>query len=272
MIRLINDEAISDTGIHFSTGVLLDSFITNKLHLKYNNWFINIETVIRNFIDNMDGNTEHKIKFLKRKAFKRMVDEILSDIDIMYSQIPDDVNLVFYKLDYKQIERAVVNFKDVNLFNGLKYYVYTNQDKIIELLKEHLDIIFMKFNKLPKLRDTLVTTHIALDMLNYNNVKNVMLYESFTAELKGSDRLYSKYNSLKDKDMSILPFNEYLYMVFGDSWKIKSIAMKTRVKLYDMAIKYKWNHKTSKSSMLNNIKNSDIHIHQQFAMLPRFYT
>jgi len=258
LYRLINSEAISDSGIHYSTGVLLDVFINSKLHLKYKNWFINIKTVIRNFIDNMEGDTAFKIKFLKKKHFSVLIDEMLSDINIMFSQVPDDFNLVFYNIDYNIISQNYANYKTNDDFKGLKYFVYLYQDTIIKKLKESIDIIFIKPNRLPHLSNTLITTHIPVDLLNFKHISNVMLFESFTGELKPDSKWYTKYKQLKDKDMSVIPFIEILYFIFGDNWRIKPMPIKTRENMYNIAIKSRWNFKTSRVKVMNDIKRNDI--------------
>jgi hypothetical protein len=271
MQRLINPDAISDTGIHYSTGALLDVFIASNLHKKYEHWFINIETVIRNFIDNMNGDAADKIKFLKRKDFTKMIDELVSDISIMYDQISDDFNLVFYKIDYSKLSDSYGNFKQDDDFKGLKYYVYLYQDIIIKKLKEHIDIIFIKHDKLPHLNKTLITTHIPVDLFNFKNVKDIMLFESFTGELKPESKWYTKYKPLKDKDMSVIPFVEVLYVIFGDNWRIKALPIKTRLNIYDIAIKKKWNYKTSKVKVFNDIKSIDRILFESIKMIKQVY-
>ncbi len=89
-----------------------------------------------------------------------------------------------------------------------------------------------------------------------------MLFESFTGELKSEQKWYTKLKPLKDKDMSVIPFIEISYIIFGDNWKIKSLPIKTRLKIYEIAIKNRWNFKTSKVRVYADIRKEDIFIYE----------
>jgi len=259
MDRLVSDEALSNTGIHFSTGVLVDSILTNALDKKYDYWYLNLYTVIRNFINSIDGDVAFKIKLFKQNKIDLIVDELADDINTIISQLPSTISLFLYRPNYKKITKNISNYKSKDDFKGLKYFILTYENIIADKLIDKVDIsIKNRDHTLPVFNNILLTTHIPLDMCNFRYAKNVSFYESFTSMVKNKDMFYTKYHGIPKKDMSVIPFLEILIYLFGDNWRIAPLPIKARRELYDIAIKYKWNYNTTKGKVISDVKRFDV--------------
>ena len=81
-----------------------------------------------------------------------------------------------------------------------------------------------------------------------------MLLESHTGKIKTRVEWNSKYYPYPSGDMSILPFNRTLLLVFGDKIQFSPNEMKLRQYVMGAAVKGKWTPLTTREKMLNDFK------------------
>lgn len=86
---------------------------------------------------------------------------------------------------------------------------------------------------------TLLLSHVPWDLLSYGKFRRLDLLESHTGIIKTRKDWNTKYYRIPDKDMSFLPFMEYLLVTFGDSTMIKPSPLKERLELYNALLKKK---------------------------------
>jgi len=256
MKNLISSYALSNTGVSVSTGIIVDKIIENNLDLKYDYWFINLYTLVRNYIDTIDMNTDEKIKLLKSNNYTKLIEDMADDINLTIDKVPVKLEVYVYRPSYKKIKLPNLRTKDS--FKGFKYVYLDKQEKLVDLLLDKLTFkVVKRDHTLPYLRNTLITTHITLDLLNYKNKSNIDLIESHTAEIKDRKKWYTKLYKLPNKDMSIIPFTEKTLYIFGDRHLIAPLNIKLRKKIYDLGLKYHWNQSTTESRVIANIKFAD---------------
>lgn len=85
----------------------------------------------------------------------------------------------------------------------------------------------------------LIVTHVPWDLLSYDRFRKLDLLESHTGVVKTRKDWNTKYFKIPDKDMSFLPFMEYLLTTFGDNVMFKPGPMKDRLELYESLVKKK---------------------------------
>jgi len=256
----------SYTGINSATGVIIEKLIEKELLNSYQRYLINVHTLVRNLIAMMDGKTGDKIRYLKLDNnlidfTKYLVEEMKLIIENFNNS---DTEIVFYIPNYKQVSSKLGNrFKTINDFKSLKYYTLITQEVVSKAILEYQDLPVIKTGfKLPKFDDdyskTLITTHNGIDLLNYVYNTRVDLIESFTGEFKKYNKWYTKYKKLGKKDMSILPFNEFIYYIFGDDYFVKPMNIPIREKIYDIALKKHWNYRTKIEKIKRDILHTDL--------------
>jgi len=272
MKRLISEEALSDTGIHIATGVLVDKVVSGVLGNKYDNWYINIYTLVRNFINCIDGNVDSTSRILKSSnGRKEIVKELIDDINLILSTVSSRINVVIYNPNYKKL-RSKLATRDLDSLKGLRYLIAKYEDDIIKEIEKGLDISLLKRDHtLPYAENTLITTHIVVDLLNFINKKHIGLFESHTGDIKEKDRWYRKIYQLPKKDMSIIPFTPRMLFIFGDKVLVKPMNIKIRLKIYDLATKHHWSPITSESRAIYDIGKKDKILEHEIKDLPKIY-
>jgi hypothetical protein len=255
---LIPDDRKSITGINIGTSSPLETIWNYDKPVDY--VYLNIYTVIRNYIQLMDGNTKDKIKFLNNpNNLVRLAKAINDEMMIIESLFPIDKEIVvkFYLLNYKLISKPYPNVRNIDDFSGLKYHILKVQKPIVNLLVRNHHRTFP--NVILNRANTFVITHYPIDLVSlaYGGVK---LVESFTGEMKDYKKWYTKFHKLGKKDMSVFPFNKYTYAVLGDEWFLKPESIKFREEFYKIALKHNWNPYTRAAKVKSDIrKHKDVY-------------
>ena len=122
------------------------------------------------------------------------------------------------------------NITDYCLKKALTDFEITQFSKDVHYGKEH---------------KALILTHVPADLLSYNRFTKLDLLESHTGKIKTRKEWNTKYYPIPDKDMSFLPFMEYLLTVFGCKVMFKPSSLKDRLSLYEVLQKKNVNPLTS---------------------------
>jgi len=259
--NVLDPDAISPTGINIATGVCLENMILNGTWSNHKVWFINVYTYVRNFISCLPGNVKKKEEFLSLETnIDKMVKQMSNELDIIYNSFPNnaDFEVIFYRPKYSVLKKKIPNYREPKTFRGFKKVVLEISDHIINKLESKRQENFYKIElKLPYYENAVITTHIGLDLLAYAYDKKALALESHTGEFKDYSRWYTKYHKLGSKDLSIIPFNEILYYIFGDNYYVDPHVVKTREWVYEIALKKKWNFNTSEALVISHLKLAD---------------
>jgi hypothetical protein len=115
-----------------------------------------------------------------------------------------------------------------------QFFIDGIYDYCLDKLKKEDEVeSFHKDIKYGKSSSALLFTHVPFDLLSHSNFVKMDLLESHTGLIKPRYTWYSKYYPIPEKDMSFLPFMEYLLTIFGDKVMFTPASIKERLNLFD---------------------------------------
>jgi len=253
----INEDALSELGCNIVTGVVAEKIINEDRENKH--LFISVYTLYRNYVSCLEGDAETKIRMFKQLGnLKKIHDLFVKDTLLFVNALTTNgINVTIYEMDYRKISKAF-KFKSANEFKGLRYYQVTTQDGANKVLKEAMPGIYKaQTYKLDHIKDMYITTHIGIDLLPLSKYKDVYLIESHTGEIKDSLKWYSKLRRYGKNDMSLIPFNEATYHIYGDNEFIKPESIPIRKMVYEIAKSLHWYQGLKSRDVLSGIARKD---------------
>lgn len=245
----------SSFNISIGTGIALEALFTptdtrydetleiQQFTKDYSYLFISIYTLIRNIVAALD--TPSKKRLFNTLNYKELIDILLEEIEII-STVADTVDKEVIFFPFREIKLFPINY----LSDGKP----TQNHYILNLYKSILDKIDLKdinsdytfikdYRKRLKRRDSITLTALGLDLLDYEGY----LLNSHTATIYSKDNFNRKYHSLRHLDMTILPFNDILYKIYGDNTGVIRLPKpKFRRDMYEWLVKNKVNPKRSR--------------------------
>lgn len=199
----------------------------------YTNYIFNVSTLLRNILNSVNG--KDVLTISKLDFYNTLLEEIEWLTEFFQS---NSLNINFYVNDYNYV-KITYGPKDVLRKATTDKQIY--QDNIfsycLDKLKKEDDVKHfsndIKYNKEDL---ALIFTHVPWDLLSYKNFIKMDLLESHTGLIKTRKSWNTKYFKLPgDKDMSFLPFIEYLLAdVFGDHVMFHPATLSKRLEIYDM--------------------------------------
>lgn len=258
-----NKRTTTSFGLSIGTGLMLESIyqptqerydsqraIPNKVNtLFYKYHMINMVTIVRNIIQSFDVKIDPMVILKDRNMLKVLLEEI-GILHGLYSM--SNMTLVLYYNDILKLSDIYNKGKDRSETHPLVLNKAIHQFLVKSNLKaaipKEINVMenVIKLPQIPHGERMLLTTHIPCDLCNKNNFDAI---DTHTGILYGKDKFYRKYNSLGNKDMSNIPFDEKLLYVIGD----KNLSMISttifRAYIQEYSIKNKWNYLTSRFSI-----------------------
>ena len=221
---------------------------------KYKYHIINVYTIIRNIL----GAVEHIKKKDTLLYSSKLPETVINELEVIKNlYIGTKTEPIFIMPDYK-IPIANLNYKK----ESHSWYGYLEIiDRLVKRPLLNNKIVHIETNyKLPRITENvLITSHIQIDYLNVKNVPNLDILQSHTGELVPTKDFNSKYHPIGAKTMEVFPFIEELYFFLGDNTLIKPLKVSTRYQLHELAVANKWNFRTTREKVLNDIKkNSEL--------------
>lgn len=102
--------------------------------------------------------------------------------------------------------------------------------------------------------NSLILTHQPYDLLSHTNFKQLDLLESNTGKLKSKKEWGSKYYPVGKAQMTHLPFNKMLLMLFGDKSLIHPNIFKLRQLILECSVKRNWTPYTTRAKMIADLE------------------
>ena len=195
----------------------------------YNLYIFNTSTLLRNLINSLPA------KELLLISKKEIYDTLLEEIEFLTNFFTsNNLHVKFYTHSYKYVKdvykdklRKVTTDKQL-LIDSINSYCLDRLRKEDDVTLFHKNISYNKEDR------ALLFTHVPFDLISYSNFTKLDLLESHTGKIKSRKDWWSKYYPLpSDKDMSFLPFMEYLLSVFGDHVMFTPAPLKERIALYE---------------------------------------
>lgn len=260
----------SSFGVSIGTGLMLESVfkptekrydedrvIPDKVNLNdYDVYYFNARTLLRNIYSSFDKITKENI--LKNRKVIDILEELLRDeMSIIENLFTDEkIKFSFYFPFYDKIEDSLDN--SIKVLNG-KSLIENYYDAVCKKFTKDRMFKFDKSNE-----KALITTHTALDLLNFKQFNSLTLLESYTGKLKTKSMFNTKFNKYSNHDLSNIPFVEQFVYIFGDGSYIKPFPSKYRKLLLEISEAKKWHASTSTDKIKNDLAKKDLELFEIF--------
>lgn len=196
---------------------------------KYSLYVFNINTLLRNLINCIPYVSLREIKA------SDILDTLLEEIEfITHFFSSNNLNIKFYVNSYSYIKNTYDAKKLRNATTDKQIFIDTLTSYCLNKLKKEDEVShFTKDIHYDKNDSVLLFTHVPWDLLSYSNFINLELLESNTGVIKTRKSWNSKYYPIPNKDMSFLPFFEYLLVTFGDHVLFHPDTLEKRLSVYN---------------------------------------
>ena len=222
-----------------------DRKIPNKVNpADYDTCYVNLQTLYRNLVGSMDKD------LFNRATINDLIATLIEEIGVIQGLFDSEGNgcqVKFYVAEHSDLKRNVslgryvgVKLREATTDN--QKYFEAQEKNCLKYLNTFTDSILQFKDALEPVgaERALVITHHPYDLINFAKFRQLDLLESNTGVLKTRYQWASKYHPLGDKDLSQLPFNKKLLLVFGDKAEIKPGSANLRNQVYDVSIRYNW--------------------------------
>lgn len=257
----IANRTVSSFPISIGTALALESIFPPRIspydperpipsNINLNNYqsiYINLATLFRN----LQGSIDKQVFISVSDA--ELVEGMLADIEMIDSLFAVEgrgiCKPIYYFCDYKEY---YTSHKYQNIIfrhdhtEIQKFATRRLMSTVNAMLKA--DDRFLKLDSKihPESRhNALIITHFPVDLLNYKRFEKLSLLESHTGKLKDRFEWNSKYASVPNENISILPFLKKLLLVFGDRVMIQPSDLKLRRLIMETAKNRHWTPMTT---------------------------
>ena len=254
-------------GIESAFGVHPEIQVDSAPILEYQELWINIRTLFRNFIGALEKDA------ISRVDPGDIGEGIMQEMEVIADQVAsvskNGCRVVFYASNYDSVGKGLKQAHAVpKKDNTEKQKLYTIVlKKAIQYIYDHMrHAVNLPFkvalfaSKLSQPGDArnhvLIMTNYAYDLLSAKSFGSLTLLESHTGKIKKPPLWYTKYTG--GKELAMMPFREDLLQVFGDSEHYRPMDIKLRKDLIEVATKYHWVWNTTPDKIrygIQQIKN-----------------
>lgn len=260
MHPLLANRVMSGFPVSIGTGMSLETLFTpiqavyddsrevnNLTDLSiYSVYIFNVSTLLRNMINTV------KFNELVAIPIPDIYEALLEEIEFLTHHFASaQINIKFYVNTYAFVQNA---YKDGDKLRksttDKQLYTDSIYTYCLDRIKKQDDVeTFTKDVRYNKTDSALLFTHIPFDLLSYGNFVKLDLLESHTGLIKTRKDWNTKYFPIPNKDMSFLPFMEYLLVTFGDHVMFKPDPLAKRIEVYEAMKKKGVNPLTSEFSL-----------------------
>ena len=268
-MTIFEERTTSSFGISIPTGIMLESLfdptdtryddsrdIPNKVNPdKYRYHVYNLGTITRNILNAVG----HKYNMSNIIMDKNFVDTLISELYVLKSLYENTkCELIFFLPDYNKVYRNIniddkLSKKYIEYsiaYNILLSVINTNDYKSLDINTIVKDYTLYQLER----KDTLLTSHIGVDLLNHKHFSKLHLLESHTGILKQKDKYYTKFHKLGKNDLSHIPFLEECVFVLGDGIVSNSFSLFLRRQFYEISLKSNWKFTTNTEKVRSDMK------------------
>lgn len=271
------ERVTSSFDISIATGLALESLfeptsvrydperiIPNKIDIsRYKGLIINFYTLVRNILNSFQNKIDfkelNKNKSNLIKIIVPLIEDEIETIQSLFHTVVSEDRLFIFLPNYANVIGQINISKDIEVFyikenielikfcNSLIPFIKNKTVKVIKPLNHRLPLAFNN--------DYLIMTHFAIDLLNSYNLK---LLESHTGTVKSSNLFYTRLAPFGKNDLTRIPFNSFTLYIFGDNSLTRTLGIKTKKTVLEIAEANKWTYKTNELEVKNKLLNSDI--------------
>lgn len=255
--EILLNRDVSGFPLSVGTGLAMETLFTptqesvnenpeeEKLDLsKYDLYAVNVNTIFRNILNSFKF---HDVMQIHPRFIYHLLLEEITFLQGFFES--NNVKLELYINSYKFFKDT---YKDKlrKSSTDKQFLVDTFTDYAMKQIVKDIPNInmFSKHVAFDKKSKILLLSHIPADLLSYSRYGTFDLLESHTGQIKTRRHWNSKYFKIPGKDMSFLPFMEYLLTTFGDNVMFKPSPVKDRISLHEQLEKKGVNPLTSEMS------------------------
>lgn len=242
LVKSLSERPQSGFPVSIGTGLALESILdpvqdvidesrvvpSKVSYDTYNLYLFNISTLLRNLIQSIP------YKELILHSQKSILETLLEEIDYLATLFGvHSLNASFYVNTYAYPIKTYPDKLRLATTDQQKH-IHSITESCLKHFRFQNDVQhFSKDIKYERESKALLMSHIPWDLLSHGNFHKLDLIESHTGVIKSRKDWNTKYHKLQDRDMSFLPFMEYLLTTFGDSSMFKPAKLEDRVNLYE---------------------------------------
>lgn len=200
----------------------------------YTDYVFNMSTILRNFLSAVPY--KDLVTVPKQTVLNTFLDEV-EFLTHFFGMNSLKVNFYVHTYDYP---KKTYPDKLRLASSDQQKYLQELTDFCLMGLRKHDDVQhFTKDVSYGNESSALIVTHVPWDLLSYGKFRRLDLLESHTGLVKTRKDWNTKYFKIPDKDMSFLPFFEFLLTTFGDHVMFRPAPLKERLEVYEAMVKKK---------------------------------
>lgn len=221
--------------------------IPNQVRLElYDSMWFNIATLYRNITsaiskEDLAGATPQKVAQV-----------IMNEVDVLNqlfnSHAGPSVVPKYYYSHYKELKAiSAPGFSLRPRTTESQKFLDNLYEGTLKILNDATDsiVVFKDAPKPDRYEKSLILTHHAYDLIHHDKFDVLELLESNTGVLKSRARWNTKYTAMAGEDLSFLPFNRKILLLFGDRVQIAPYPAKLRKSILEIGRKAEWNPMTT---------------------------
>lgn len=221
----------------------------------YNTFWINLSTIFRNLHGSVSTDDSKSLE--DRDCADFIIAELDTIEDVVRHETNGSVRIIPYISNYKRL-KSLSSKALLRSYTTERQLAYTKlHDKtlqrVINTLFNASRSVKVFDDKIRSDKDekNLILTHIAYDLLAYENLHNLDLIESHTGVLKKRNLWYTKF--YQGENLAIIPFIEVMLKFYGDSHTFKPYPMSARTSILELAKIKRWSWLTTKAKVFQDL-------------------
>ena len=232
-------------------------------------WF-NVRTLLRNLIGAVARDRKDAIKD------DDLFDALTAEIQVIMGSL-DSVTRglctpYFYIQSYAGLEKKYQHCFLKTPKTDLQKAMVTQEDFVLGALTKSgvIDLQHSDLTLKGCPQDSLIVTHMPIDLLSRYEFQRLDLLESHTGKIKPHTQWSSKLTGGAGLDLTRMPFNHVTLQLFGDGVHFQTFPIKEKRQFVDMASKYLWTPTTTLGRMKQCINSYPFHPEFKMILLKMF--
>lgn len=269
--RLLAERTIGQLPLSVATSLAMEAAVgihpdyqVQQAPIKqYGEFWVNLKTLFRNMMGAMQGDGPQLV------MGGAVGEEIQQEMDRIDSIVAgeSDAQVVYYACNYDRLQQRFPQAR-IRLDNTDKQKIRTRTmtaalQWVIDAEKPpphhpsetRVRVFNLDLKPLVQ-KETLILTHIALDLCSAKHFGELTLLESHTGAIKEPAQWYTKYYN--GKDLVHIPFRQDFLQVFGDNEMFQPFPAQERKELQEVAEHYNWTSVTTNDKIsygIDQLKN-----------------
>lgn len=232
-------------------------------------WF-NVRTLLRNLIGAVARDQKSAIKD------DDLFDALTAEIQVIMGSLDSVARGLcvpsFYIQTYAGLEKKYQHCFLKSAKTDLQKALLSQEDYVLNALTKSgvIDLQHSDLTLKGSPHDSLIVTHMPIDLLSRYEFQKLDLLESHTGKIKPHTQWSSKLTGGAGLDLTRMPFNHVTLQLFGDGIHFQTFPIKEKRQFVEMANKYLWSSTTTLSRMKQCINSYPFHPEFKVILLKMF--